>query len=174
VSTNRVFSPDDFLDRIKAASARGYVDRALYFDTTVRAILDILAALDGFCCDEGERYFKGFSASEFKQRFAQLMGLSVEQASAVEAALKGNSQSLSTVRMCTDFLLNYVFTFMKCFDAKRSFDDEANYYMEREWRIGSNVQFALGDVARVFFPASYATRFRADMASYVGQITFID
>lgn len=63
---------------------------------------------------------------------------------------------------------------MKCFDAKLSFEDEANYYMEREWRIGSNVQFTLGDVARVFFPANYATRFRADMASYVGQITFID
>jgi hypothetical protein len=174
VSTNRVFSPDDFLARIKAASAKGYVDRALYFDTSIRAILDLLAALDGLCCEEGERYFKGFPASEFKQRFAQLMGLSAEQVSAVEAALKGNSQSLSTVRMCTDFLLNYVFTFMKCFDAKRSFDDDANYYMEREWRIGSNVQFALADVARVFFPASYATRFRADVASYVGQVTFID
>jgi hypothetical protein len=118
VSTNRVFSPDDFLARIKAASAKGYVDRALYFDTSIRAILDLLAALDGLCCEEGERYFKGFPASEFKQRFAQLMGLSAEQVSAVEAALKGNSQSLSTVRMCTDFLLNYVFTFMKCFDAK--------------------------------------------------------
>lgn len=90
----------------------------------------------------------------------------------VEATLNGNTQSLSTVRMCTDFLVNYVFTFMKCFDAKRSFENEANYCMEREWRIGSNVQFALGDVARVFFPASHGTRFRVDMASYVGQITF--
>ncbi len=152
VSTNRVFSPNDFLARIKAASEKGYVDRALYFDTSVRAILDILAALDGFCCVEEERYFKGFPESEFQQRFAQLMGPSVEQTSAVEAVLKGNCQSLSTVRMCADFLLNYVLIFMKCFDAKRSFEDEANYYMEREWRIGSNVQFVLGDVARVFFP----------------------
>jgi hypothetical protein len=174
VSTNRVFSPDDFLARIKAAHERGYVDRALYFDTSVRAILDLLAALDALCCDEGDRYFKGFSASEFKQRFAKLMGLSGFQMSAVEIALKGNAQSLSTLRMCTDFLLNYVFTFMQCFDAKRSFEDEANYYMEREWRIGANVQFALSDVARVFFPSSYAERFRADMPSYVGQITFLD
>jgi len=97
-----------------------------------------------------------------------------EQVSAVEAVLKVNGQSRTTIRMCTDFLLNYVFTCMKCFDARRSFEDEVNHYIECESRNGSNVQSASGDVARVFFPASYATRFRADMASYVGQITFID
>jgi hypothetical protein len=102
------------------------------------------------------------------------MGITDEQVSAIEAALRQNSQSTLTVKMCIDFLLNYVFTFIKCFDAKRSFEDEENYYMEREWRIGSNVQFGLSDVVRVFFPANYATRFRADMTSYVGQITFID
>jgi len=60
------------------------------------------------------------------------------------------------------------------FSQLSSFEDEANYYMEREWRIGANVQFALSDVARIFFPASYAERFRVDMPSYFGQITFID
>ena len=83
-------------------------------------------------------------------------------------------QACQTIRMYIDFALNYVFTFMKCFDAKRSFEDESNYYMEREWRIGGNVQFTLNDVARVFFPASYAKRFRVDLPSYVGQISFID
>jgi hypothetical protein len=174
VPAQKLFNPGDFSARIKAARETGYIDRALYFDTSVRAILDLLAALDALCCDERDRYFKGFPPSEFKQRFAKLMGLSAVQMSAIEAALKPNAQSLSTVRMCTDFLLNYVFTFMKCFDAKRTFEDEANYYMEREWRIGANVQFALSDVARVFFPGSYAERFRADIASYVGQITFLD
>jgi hypothetical protein len=174
VPAQQLFNPGDFAARIEAARKQGYVDRALYFDTSVRAILDLFATFDALCCEEKDRYFKGLSASEFKLRLAQLMGLSSEQVTAVEAALKGNAQSISTVRMCADFLLNYVFTFMKCFDAKRSFEDEANYYMEREWRIGSNVQFALSDVARVFFPSSFATRFRADMPSYVGQITFID
>jgi len=174
VPASQIFKQVDFLDRIIAAREKGYVDRALYFDTSVRAILDLLAALDELCCDDGDRYFKGFPASDFKPRFAQLMGLSPEHMSAVETALKGNQQALSTVRILTDFLLNYVFTFMKCFDAKRSFEDEANYYMEREWRIGANVQFALSDVARVFFPPSYAERFRADMPSYMGQISFID
>ena len=45
VATGFVFSPDDFLARIEAAKDRGYVDRALYFDTSIRAILDLLAAL---------------------------------------------------------------------------------------------------------------------------------
>jgi hypothetical protein len=46
--------------------------------------------------------------------------------------------------------------------------------MEREWRICGNVQFVLSDVSRVFFPASYAARFGADLPPYTGQITFVD
>jgi hypothetical protein len=174
VPAQELFSPDDFVVRIEAARRQGHMDRALYFDTSVRAILDLLAALDVLCCEEKDRYFKGPPDSEFKKRLEQLMGLSSEQVVAVQSALRGNKRSMSTVRICTDFLLNYVFTFMKCFEAKRSFDDEANYYMEREWRIGSNVQFKLSDVARVFFPPNYAKQFRNDMPSYVGQITFIE
>jgi hypothetical protein len=174
VPVQAVFSPGNFLDRIKAARASGYIDRALYFDTSVRGITDILVALDTLCCNENDRYFKGISASEFKDRFGQLLGLSSAQVSSVETALKGNMQALQTIRICIDFALNYVFTFIKCFDAKLSFEDESNYYMEREWRIGNNVQFTLNDVSRVFFPSSYAQRFRVDLPSYVGQISFID
>jgi abortive phage resistance protein AbiGi (putative antitoxin) len=173
IPVQQLFGPGDFLDRIKAAKAKGYVNRALYFDTSVRGILDLVAALDALCCEENERYFKGVSSSEFKTRFCQLLGLSSAQVASVEAALRGNTQAHQTTRMCADSLLNYVFTFMKCFDAKRSFDDEANYYMEREWRIGNNIQFTLHDVSRVFFPSSYARRFRADLPTYIGQISFI-
>ena len=174
VPVQTVFSPGDFLERIEEARKSGYIDRALYFDTSVRGIIDILAALDSLCCNENDRYFKGISASEFKDRFGQLLGLSPAQVSSVETALKDNTQAHQTIRMCIDFALNYMFTFMKCFDAKRSFEDESNYYMEREWRIGNNVQFTLNDVSRVFFPSSYAQRFRVDLPSYVGQISFID
>lgn len=173
VSTVKVFSPDDFLDRIRAANTKGYVDRALFFDTSVRALIDLLAALDSLCANDDNRYFRGTS-TDFKQRFGQLLGLSTEQISSVENAVKGNARVLETVRMCTDFLLNYVFTFMKCFDAKRSFEDAANYYTEREWRIGSNLQFKLDDVVRVFFPSEYSRRFRADLPAYAGQVTFLD
>jgi hypothetical protein len=82
--------------------------------------------------------------------------LSKEQITSAEAIVKGNPTAIKTVRMCTDFLINYVFTNMKCFDAKRQFHDPENYYMEREWRIGNNVEFNLENVARVFFPSSYA------------------
>ena len=174
VAATRVFSPGDFLARIKAAETRGYVDRALFFDTSVRAIVDLLAALDAFCCDEGGRYFKGTPASTFKERFQQLLGLSAEQVASTEGVLRANAHARENIRLCADFLLNYVFTFMKCFDAKRSFEDEANYYMEREWRLGANLQFTLSDVARVFLPARYARRFRADVPAYVNQVTFID
>ena len=33
---------------------------------------------------------------------------------------------------------------------------------------------SLDDVARVFFPSSYAKRFRAEMPDYTGQISFVD
>jgi hypothetical protein len=174
ITPDQLFAPGDFVDRIGEARAKGTVHRGLYFDTSVRAILDLLVALDTFCCDEGDRYFKGVDATEFRGRFVHLLGLSPAQVASVENALKGKTEASQTVRRCTDFLLNWVFTFMKCFDANRSFEDEDNYYMEREWRIGDNVRFTLDDVSRIFFPASYAQRFRGDLPSYVGQITFID
>jgi hypothetical protein len=175
IQPDDLFPLVDFVDRINEARGKGIVHRGLYFDASVRAILDLIVALDTFCWDdEANRYFKGVDASVFQDRFGQLLGLSNAQVAAVGNALKGKAEASRTIRRCTDFLVNWVFTFTKCFDAKQSFDHADNYYMEREWRIGNNVQFALSDVARVFFPASYATRFRADVPSYIGQITFID
>ncbi len=176
VPATELFAPGDFVERIKAARARGVVDRALYFDTSVRALLDLFAALDAMCCEENRRYIKGgaLTDEECKKRFGALLGLSEAQIAATESALRNNEQAIKSIRMCGDFLLNYVFSFVKCFDAKRSFEDEANYYMEREWRVANHVNFSLGDVSRVFFPSAYAKRFRVDLPSYVGQISFID
>jgi hypothetical protein len=92
---------------------------------------------------------------------------------AVETAL-ANDKASPTIRNCTDFLLLWVFPFIKYFDAKLPLDDLHNYYMEREWRVCGNVEFALKDVSRVFFPASYAARFRTDLPCYFGQISFVD
>jgi hypothetical protein len=74
--------------------------------------------------------------------------------------------------VCGDFLFNYVFSFVNCFDSKDSLED--SYYSEREWRVAGNVQFSLGDVSRVFFPQECAARFRADVPAHVGQISFLD
>ena len=178
VSANAVFTPDNFAtDLIKAAQERGWVDRALYFSTSARAFLDIFAALDAMCCDENNRFFRGESvllAAECKTRFGQLLGLSDAQIAATESALVGSVLAAKNIALFRDFLVTEVFSFIKCFDANRTFDDDANYYMEREWRIGSHVNFSLADVSRVFFPSCNAKKFRADLPSYVGQISFID
>jgi hypothetical protein len=67
-----------------------------------------------------------------------------------------------------------VFPFIKYFDDLASDEDEANVYMEREWRVIGDVKFALVDVHRVFMPEHYAERFRADLPNYKGQLTFSD
>jgi hypothetical protein len=174
VPATEIFCPDDFKDRINEARKAGQLNRALYFDASVRGLLDILAAVDAICCNEHQRYIKGISVEECKTRLGVLLSLPRTQIDAAEAIVTGNVQAIKTVRMCLDFLINYVFTNIKCFDAKRSFHDAENYYMEREWRIGNNVEFTIDDVARVFFPPTYAKRFRADMPTYTGQLTFIE
>jgi hypothetical protein len=67
-----------------------------------------------------------------------------------------------------------VFPFIKYFDDLAADEDEANVYMEREWRVIGDVKFALVDVHRVFMPEHYAERFRADLPNYKGQLTFSD
>jgi Putative abortive phage resistance protein AbiGi, antitoxin len=67
-----------------------------------------------------------------------------------------------------------VLPFIKYFDDLAPDEDEANVYMEREWRVIGDVKFALADVHRVFMPKRYAERFRADLPNYTGQLTFSD
>ena len=175
VPETQMFRPSDFAARVDEAVKHGPpIDRALYFDTSARGLVDILIALDAIVCEDGKRYFPGTHGDEFKERLGVLFGLSETQIVAAEAAIKGTDVATETVRMCANFLINYVFTNMKCFDSKKEPHDAENFYMEREWRIGNNVCFSLDDVARVFFPSSYAKRFRADLPCYTGQISFVD
>jgi hypothetical protein len=68
-----------------------------------------------------------------------------------------------------------IFSLIKPVDGNLEDFDKNNYYMEREWRILCNVDFALCDVCRVVIPESYAKRFYKDFSeSYHGQITFAD
>jgi hypothetical protein len=112
--------------------------------------------------------------AEFKERFRVLLGLSEAQLLSLESTIKRNKQTISTMRKCTDFLVNYVFSYVKGFDAKRPFEDDRHFYMEREWRVANNVTFGLNDVCRVFFPKKYAAQFRQDLPMYIGQVTFLD
>jgi hypothetical protein len=172
-----LFCPDNFeVERIATARATRKADRALYFDTSVRGIFDLLAALDALCCEENERYFGGgaLTASECKNRLGALFDLSAAQVASAELALKNKAQAKNTARICMDFLVNHIFSFVKCFEAKLDLRDESNFYMEREWRVANNIQFQLDEVSRVFFPRKYAKRFRADSPGYAGQVSFID
>lgn len=72
------------------------------------------------------------------------------------------------------FLDRYVLSFLKFFDSTILDDDKDNFYMEREWRILDNLTFELSDVYRVILPSGYASRLRADVPNYCGQVTFSD
>lgn len=177
-SATEIWPPGNFMvEQVQAARARRVIDRALYFSVSVRQILDIFAALDEICYEEDRRFFKGgteLPAAEFKTRLRQLFALSDLQIAAMEHALRGNEQATKTIGNLRNFLVDCVFSFIKCFDTTRAFGDEANYYMEREWRVANHVCFKLDDVARIFLPQAYARRFRADLPAYVGQISFLD
>jgi hypothetical protein len=96
-----------------------------------------------------------------------------------DKVFKGNIQQFEDYRgMLSDtqryFLDMLVFAFIKYVDDSAADEDEANVYMEREWRVLGDVNFALADVHRVFMPERYAERFRADLPDYKGQLTFSD
>jgi hypothetical protein len=174
VAENELFNPPEFLGRIQDARKRGYADRALLFDTAVRAIMDLFAAFDGLNSDVNARWFKGVNTADFESRWKVLLGLGDEQLTALKMGLENNQQVFKALHMITHFIMNDIFSFVKCFNAKQAFDDDENYYMEREWRVAANVKFTLNHVSRVFLPANYGARFRADLPAYTGQITYID
>jgi hypothetical protein len=168
--------PANFMTaQVQAARERQVIDRALLFSVSTRQILDIFAALDAMTHDEDQRFFKGtvLPADESKARLRTLFGLTDAQVSAFDQALRGNRQAAQTIASLRGFLIGEVISFIKCFEAMRSFEDDENFYMEREWRIGNHVGFKLEDVSRVFLSPDYAARFRAELPAYSGQLSFV-
>lgn len=76
------------------------------------------------------------------------------------------------VRELLRFLVFHFFAFVKFYDEGLAADDQANFYMEREWRIYGSLTFGLADVRRVIFPERFARRFRQEVPDYYGEITF--
>jgi hypothetical protein len=68
----------------------------------------------------------------------------------------------------------HLFGFMKFFDAETTDTDPTNYYMEREWRLPGTLAFDLADLSRIILPSGYASRLRADLPHYYGQLIFSD
>jgi hypothetical protein len=56
----------------------------------------------------------------------------------------------------------YLLGHVKCFNDKLPVDSADNFYMEREWRAVTRVDFALKDIAVVVVPRDYVGRLRAD------------
>lgn len=73
------------------------------------------------------------------------------------------------------FFVSDITGFIKVFDETTADSDEKNYYMEREWRILSNVKFELQDVKRIVVPNEiFAERVRKDFPAYAGGIMDAD
>ncbi len=73
----------------------------------------------------------------------------------------------------TLFMEFQIFSFIKFFDPSLDDSHRENFYMEREWRVVGNVQFALGNIARVLLPEDFGRRLRQDVPAYTGQVTFL-
>lgn len=164
------------MDKINEAYRRGCMDRATLFDAMVKGIFALVRGLEGLNPDERAWSFQYPTPDHFaknKENLESILGVTDDELSALRNLL-ANPKVFATLKVCTEFLCYYVFSFVKCFNAKGSFEDETNYYMEREWRITGNLKFSLNDVRRIFLPANYAARLRIDLPSYIGQISFVD
>jgi hypothetical protein len=175
--------PIQYEERFQTVLKSGVADRALAFDAWVKVLFDILRGLDSLNPSYERRLFqyKGERdsrdaevAAENEKNLKSLLGLNADQLAALKSGLANNKQAFEMVRRTTDFLCNYVFSYVKCFDAMRPVEDLKHYYMEREWRVANHVRFTLKDVQRVFMPAAYGKRFRQELPDYFGQLTFVD
>ena len=72
------------------------------------------------------------------------------------------------------FLDVHVLSHLKFFDPYLHDEHKRNYYMEREWRVMSEVKFRLRDVRRVILPDRFAIPFRRDFPKYEGEVVFAE
>lgn len=72
-----------------------------------------------------------------------------------------------------DMLMRDIFFYVKPFDIELSEDDPKNYYMEREWRTPTNINFSLSDITRVFVAPGFKERLQNDIPEYKGSVTVI-
>lgn len=68
------------------------------------------------------------------------------------------------------FLTEQVFPMMKFWTYSPVDNAENNYYMEREWRVPTRVDFSLCDIYRLILPRDYVPRLREDFREYDGEV----
>lgn len=69
------------------------------------------------------------------------------------------------------FIETYIMSYIKFFDSLKEESDSENYYMEREWRSLTKVDFKLKDVCRIIIPVSYLKKFLDEFPEYSGHIS---
>lgn len=99
------------------------------------------------------------------QLFAKIMKIAQSQETDLGA---------SEVAAVEGFHDTHIGLFLKPFSTSLPDEHPENVYMEREWRILGNLQFALDDVVRVILPKQYRKRFREDSPHFYGQVHFPD
>lgn len=127
-----------------------------------------------------------YVALQASSRFRRLGGPSLNKGAAFDSAdelygaitsymldLRGDPDIVEGWRDFSTFLLSDVFAYLKFFDPCLPEDHEANYYMEREWRVQGPVSFSLSDVRRLLVPPEYGRRLRADVPEYFGEVTYL-
>ena len=91
-------------------------------------------------------------------------------ASTPEAWKKNLIHQEINVMEVTMGMFAYVFGYLKHFDDTLPLDNDANYYMEREWRVLGCVSFQIADIARVLVPSEFVERFSQDVPGFQGLI----
>lgn len=65
------------------------------------------------------------------------------------------------------------FSYIKAFDINLPEDDPQNYYMEREWRVTTNIEFELSDLSGVFVAPGFESRLQSDFPDFDGTVTVL-
>jgi hypothetical protein len=92
-----LMKPDQYADRVDAAIRSRRVDRALYFDTSIKVIFDLLRAFDGLNADTTARYFNYPNTEWVAQNDSNLqalLNLTAEQLTALKAAVGQKSTTV--------------------------------------------------------------------------------
>lgn len=74
------------------------------------------------------------------------------------------------ISAASDILCLTIMPFLKAYNPDLPDNDPDNYYMEREWRVLHQVEFAPEDLSGVFLPRDYVSRFQTDFPDFPGAI----
>ena len=106
----------------------------------------------------------------FKKRLSQMDHDLLKLSRAlVKSDDRANQDMAWRITDLQNFFATHIRTYIKPFDTLRENMDEKNYYMEREWRVLSDVHFTLVDIEEVIVPAAYAQRIKDD-TGYQGHV----